>query len=108
MDVSPDVKPLLDPTHLYSATEILSRPCPMPNSPGVYAWYFDAPLPLIDMAGCHRVDGRALLCVGIRRYLLHRPEISGQAASINKAKKSARSQSKQTTNKQSKRSNKQS
>jgi hypothetical protein len=65
MDISPDVKPLLHPTHFYSAPEILSRPCPVPNSPGVYAWYFDAPLPLIDMTGCHRVDGRALLYVGI-------------------------------------------
>jgi hypothetical protein len=65
MNVSPDVKPLLYPTHLYSASEILSYPCPVPNSPGVYAWYFDAPLPLIDMTGCHRVDGRALLYVGI-------------------------------------------
>jgi hypothetical protein len=65
MDVSPDIKPLLQPTRLYSAAEILSRPCPVPNSPGVYAWYFDAPLPLIDVTGCHRVDGRALLYVGI-------------------------------------------
>jgi hypothetical protein len=65
MNVGPDLKTLLYPTHVYSASEILSRPCPVPNSPGVYAWYFDAPLPLIDMTGCHRVDGRALLYVGI-------------------------------------------
>jgi hypothetical protein len=65
MNVSPDVKSLLYPMHAYSASEILSRPWPVPNSPGVYAWYFDAPLPLINMTGCHRHDGRALLYVGI-------------------------------------------
>ena len=65
MNVNPDVKSLLYPTHVYSASEILSHPCPVPNSPGVYAWYFDVPLPLIYMTGCHRVDGRTLLYVGI-------------------------------------------
>jgi hypothetical protein len=65
MNVSQDVSSLLYPTHLYSASEILARPCPVPNSSGVYAWYFDALLPLIDMACSHRADGRALLYVGI-------------------------------------------
>jgi hypothetical protein len=65
MDVGQDVKPLLYPTHVYSASEILSRPCPVPDTPGVYAWYFGVPLPLIDMTRCHQVDGRTLLYVGI-------------------------------------------
>jgi GIY-YIG catalytic domain len=65
MDFSPDIQSLLHPKHLYTSSEVLSRPCPVPNSPGVYAWYFDAALPLIDMMGCHRIDGRALLYVGI-------------------------------------------
>jgi hypothetical protein len=65
MNVSPDVNPLLYPAHLYSSSEILTKPCPVPNSPGVYAWYFDATLPLIDMTGCHQVDGHTLLYVGI-------------------------------------------
>ena len=64
-DSSPDIQSLLHPNHLYTSSEVLSRPCPVPNSPGVYAWYFDAPLPLIDMTVCHRIDGRALLYVGI-------------------------------------------
>jgi hypothetical protein len=25
---------------LFSRTDILSRPCPIPNAPGIYAWYF--------------------------------------------------------------------
>jgi hypothetical protein len=38
---------------------------PVPRSPGVYAWYFDVPPPLIDIKACHRIEGRALLYVGI-------------------------------------------
>jgi GIY-YIG catalytic domain-containing protein len=56
---------LLHPKHLYTASEVLCRPCPVPTSPGVYARYFDAPVPLINLAACHRIDGRALLYVGI-------------------------------------------
>jgi hypothetical protein len=59
------IQHLLYPKHLYTASEVLCRPCPVPTSPGVYAWYFDAPVPLIDSTGCHRIDGRALLYVGI-------------------------------------------
>ena len=32
---------LLYPRHLHCADEILSRPSPVPRSPGAYAWYFD-------------------------------------------------------------------
>jgi hypothetical protein len=33
--------------------------------PGVYAWYFDRPPPLVSTAGCHALDGYQLLYVGI-------------------------------------------
>lgn len=59
------IQDLLHPKHLYTSSEVLCRPCPVPTSPGVYAWYFDAPPPKIDIKACHRVDGRALLYVGI-------------------------------------------
>jgi hypothetical protein len=59
------IQRLLHPKHLYTASEVLGPPCPVPTSPGVYAWYFDAALPLIDITSCHRIDGRALLYVGI-------------------------------------------
>jgi hypothetical protein len=59
------IQRLLHPEHLYTASEVLSPSQVLPNSPGVYAWYFDAPVPLIDVTDCHRVDGRVLLYVGI-------------------------------------------
>ena len=68
------IQRLLNPEHLYIASEILRRPYPVPASPGVYAWYFDAPLPLINITACHRIDGGALLYVGI----------SPKAPSLNK------------------------
>ena len=56
---------LLSPRHLHCADEILSRPSPVPKSPGVYAWYFDeVPLPL-STKKFHQWRGYNLLYVGI-------------------------------------------
>jgi hypothetical protein len=55
---------LLRPARLYSATN-LSRPNPIPASPGVYAWYFDEVPPGVPMDGCHQALGYTLLYVGI-------------------------------------------
>jgi hypothetical protein len=69
---------LLHPKHLYSASEVPSRPCPIPASAGIYAWYFNTRLPLIDVSACHRIDGHALLYVGISPKA---PSRSGQPSS---------------------------
>ena len=50
---------------LRSRADVLSRPCPVPQSPGVYAWHFATVPPGVDAAGCHEVDGLTLLYVGI-------------------------------------------
>jgi GIY-YIG catalytic domain len=55
---------LLHPARLYSATD-LSRPNPVPASPGVYAWYFDEVPPGVPIDGCHQAPGHTLLYVGI-------------------------------------------
>jgi hypothetical protein len=31
---------LLRPQRLWTRSEVLSRPSPVPKAPGVYAWYF--------------------------------------------------------------------
>jgi hypothetical protein len=72
------IQRLLHPEHLYKASEVLCRPCPVPTSPGVYAWYFDDALPLIDSTACHRIDDRALLYVGISPKA---PSLNGLRAS---------------------------
>lgn len=50
---------------MYGREEVLSRPCPVPAEPGVYAWYFTTVPPGLNAEGCHRVAGRTLLYVGI-------------------------------------------
>lgn len=56
---------LLHPPRLYSAMDFLCRPCPIPTSPGVYAWYFDEVPPDVPIEGCHQALGHTLLYVGI-------------------------------------------
>jgi hypothetical protein len=56
---------LLHPERLYGALDVASRPCPVPASPGVYAFYFNEPPPGIDTSSVHRVGQHALLYVGI-------------------------------------------
>lgn len=57
--------PLLHPAKLWTKSQILARPSPVPKAPGVYAWYFRNLLSLADTAGCHKLQGFVLLYVGI-------------------------------------------
>ena len=56
---------LLRPARLYGASDIRSRPCPVPAQSGVYAFYFDEPPPGIITESCHRAHQQTLLYVGI-------------------------------------------
>ena len=56
---------LLRPTKLWTRTEILARPCPVPASAGVYAWFFDPSPQVVPTDGLVRSAGLALLYVGI-------------------------------------------
>src|SRR5690554_3533263 len=56
---------LLAPQKLWSRSEILSRDCEIPESPGIYAWYFlNYPVDILDK-GCHRFKDLTLLYLGI-------------------------------------------
>jgi hypothetical protein len=56
---------LLTPTKLWTRTEVLARPCPVPASAGVYAWFFDSCPQGVPTEGLVRSVGLALLYVGI-------------------------------------------
>jgi hypothetical protein len=56
---------LLSPPHLFSRAEVAGRPCPIPATGGVYAWYFTAIPPGVPVVGCHEIGGASLLYVGI-------------------------------------------
>ena len=50
---------------LYSRTAVLSKPCPVPEERGLYAWYFKAIPPNVPTDECATKDGLTLLYVGI-------------------------------------------
>ena len=55
------MKPLLEPEKLFSRSEVLSRPCPVPSERGLYAWYPG----ITPTNGCVVKDNLTLLYVGI-------------------------------------------
>jgi hypothetical protein len=59
------VETLLTPTKLCTRTEVLARPCPVPASAGVYAWFFDSCPQGVPTEGLVRSVGLALLYAGI-------------------------------------------
>jgi hypothetical protein len=60
-----DYSLLLQPRKLWTHAEILSKPCPVPKAPGVYAWYFQAIPPQVPTANCHTYSDLTLLYIGI-------------------------------------------
>lgn len=56
---------LLSPSSLMSRMDVLSKPCPVPDRPGVYAWYFKEVPPSVPLGDCVNWKGLWLLYVGI-------------------------------------------
>ncbi len=63
--VTTDTKALLEPAKLWTRSEVLSRPCPVPHVAGVYAWFFHTIPDGIPTEGCLRIGELMLLYVGI-------------------------------------------
>lgn len=60
------IEELLSPVKLWSREEVVEVwPSPVPQTAGVYAWYFRSLPGLIDVAASHHHDGLPLLYVGI-------------------------------------------
>lgn len=56
---------LLQPDHLTTRSEVLSRLSPVPAASGVYAWHFDVALPGMPLEDTRETDFGRLLYVGI-------------------------------------------
>jgi hypothetical protein len=56
---------LTRPDCLYTRAEVLTRPCPIPASPGLYAWHFRRLPPCVALDGCVTSGCGTLLYVGI-------------------------------------------
>jgi hypothetical protein len=62
---TPDIAALLSPERTFNRDEALSRPCPIPAIPGVYAWYFDEVPSGVPTRDCQTSRAGTLLYVGI-------------------------------------------
>src|SRR5260370_8609121 len=73
------------PDRLWSRSECLARPSPVPRAPGLYGWYFRELLG-VDATGCVHAYGCAHLYVGIaptRAFAINgRPSTSSLSARI--------------------------
>lgn len=56
---------LLEPTRLYAWRDLAEDLDVLPDSGGIYGWYFDRHLRGVPKRGCHGVSRRKLLYVGI-------------------------------------------
>ena len=56
---------ILNPKVLYSRSDVLSKPSPVPTANGIYAWYFDEVPGITPTAGCVTSNGKTLLYLGI-------------------------------------------
>ena len=63
--MAPQADALLNPSRLWTRSEVLVRDCPVPPEPGVYAWYFREVPPGVPTADCRRAFDATLLYVGI-------------------------------------------
>jgi hypothetical protein len=56
---------LIQPQQLFARSDVLSKPCPVPETAGLYAWYFRTIPPHVPTAGCITVNDWTLLYAGI-------------------------------------------
>ena len=75
---SPDAVTTYLAANIHCRTEVLSRPCPVPQEPGVYGWWFRELPADIDIKNCETRDGRTLLYAGISPK---KPPTNGRAPS---------------------------
>jgi hypothetical protein len=58
------LKRLSRPSILYARSAVLAKPCPVPEDPGLYAWFFTEVPDRVPTDGCVVRDGLTLLYVG--------------------------------------------
>ena len=69
-----DLRYITHPRIIFSRSSVLSRPCPVPAEPGVYAWFFKDVPPGVPTEGCISENDLHLLYVGISPDKLGKPD----------------------------------
>lgn len=59
------INELIHPSKVFSRAEALQKECPIPRSPGVYAWFFKDIPPTVPFEKCVEYNDLHLLYVGI-------------------------------------------
>lgn len=65
IDILIECKELLNPRGVCSAERVLEKPCPVPKSSGLYAWFFKEIPPEVPVDKCRESDDLTLLYIGI-------------------------------------------
>ncbi len=65
---------LTKPIILYSRSAVLTKPCPVPQESGAYAWFFKDVPAIVPTDGCVTKDGMTLLYVGISPDKVGKPK----------------------------------
>lgn len=79
-EIVPLLPKLIYDPDLYTHSQVLTKPCPVPAAPGVYAWFFQDIPPGVAVDGCVIHQDRTLLYIGISPS---KPPASGKPASRN-------------------------
>jgi hypothetical protein len=64
---------LTNPVRLFSRSEVLTKPCPVPAKRGTYAWFFKGVPQGVPIDGCYQRDGLTLLYTGISPHEAFKP-----------------------------------
>jgi hypothetical protein len=59
------MKELISPHKVYTRLEVLDKNCTIPNTRGLYAWFFKTIPPLVQVDNCIVKDNLTLLYAGI-------------------------------------------
>jgi hypothetical protein len=60
-----NISRLTNPSKVFSRSDVLTKPCPVPKERGLYAWFFKKIPPNIPIEDCVTMNGLNLLYVGI-------------------------------------------
>src|SRR5262245_19493285 len=65
--------PIIPPQRLFSRSEVLQTPSPVPKAKRLYAWYFRDFPPVVPTGNCLKFDGKTLLYIGIAPDTINKP-----------------------------------
>ena len=69
-DIQQIIETLVYKGRLFSRSDVNAKPCPVPQEPGLYAWFFNDIPDTVPTENCYGREGWKLLYIGIARSSL--------------------------------------